>query len=91
MRDPQEDLLLGEALVEYQADRMDVQPERANRAWVLAGEIVATARRVTIIWLSLTAHSLSGMRARGRGVSGRRETSLYIYIHHCDSYPHNEL
>ncbi|UHQ98241.1 hypothetical protein HYG81_19345 (plasmid) [Natrinema zhouii] len=42
MRTPQEDLLLVEALVEYHADRMDVQPERAARARVLAGEIAAS-------------------------------------------------
>lgn len=41
MRPPQEDLLLIEALVEYHADRMDAQPERAARAWVLAREIAA--------------------------------------------------
>ncbi|ELY97364.1 hypothetical protein C481_19966 [Natrialba asiatica DSM 12278] len=33
MRTSQEDLLLIEALVEYHADRMNVQPERAARAW----------------------------------------------------------
>ncbi|WP_226042734.1 hypothetical protein [Natrinema sp. DC36] len=39
MRTPQEDLLVVEAFVEYHADRMDVQPERAARAWVLAGDL----------------------------------------------------
>ncbi|UHQ98024.1 hypothetical protein HYG81_20605 (plasmid) [Natrinema zhouii] len=42
MRTPQEDLLLIEALVEYHADRKDVQPERAARARVLAGEIAGS-------------------------------------------------
>ncbi|WP_162989917.1 hypothetical protein [Natronorubrum halophilum] len=41
MRTPQEDLLVIEALVEYHADRMDVQPERAVRAWVIATELAA--------------------------------------------------
>ncbi|ELY68917.1 hypothetical protein [Natrinema versiforme] len=42
MRTSQEDLLVVEALVEYHADRMDVQPARASRAWVLAKEIAAS-------------------------------------------------
>lgn len=42
MRTPQEDLLVVETLVEYHADRKDTQPERAARAWVLAGEIAAS-------------------------------------------------
>ncbi|QCW05257.1 hypothetical protein [Natrinema pallidum] len=41
-RTPQEDLLVVEALVEYHADRKDVQPERACRAWVLAKDLAAS-------------------------------------------------
>jgi len=40
-RTPQEDLLVVEALVEYHADRIEVQPGRACRAWVIAKEIAA--------------------------------------------------
>ncbi|WP_226042993.1 hypothetical protein [Natrinema sp. DC36] len=42
MQTPQEDLLIVEALVEYHSKRMDVQPERAARAWVLADGIAAS-------------------------------------------------
>ncbi|WP_187291527.1 hypothetical protein [Haloterrigena turkmenica] len=42
MRNPQEDLLVIEALVEYHHDRKAIQPERAARAWVLAEEIAAS-------------------------------------------------
>ncbi|MFC6768294.1 hypothetical protein [Natrinema soli] len=42
MRDPQEDLFLVEALAEHHTDRMDGQPERASRAWALAGEIATS-------------------------------------------------
>ncbi|WP_455448214.1 hypothetical protein [Natrinema thermotolerans] len=41
-RTPQEDLLVVEALVEYHADRKDVQPGRACRAWVIAKAIAAS-------------------------------------------------
>ncbi|SDL09464.1 hypothetical protein [Natronorubrum texcoconense] len=41
-RTPQEDLLIVEALVEFQYREQEARPERADRAWQLATAIAAS-------------------------------------------------